>query len=124
MLDSSFMLNTQPRSFANDAFWYGVGVLLIVGFIFNIVQFVRRRSKNYEWYKTEHSGCLKNGKVSCYTCGGTRIHARGLMNHTYTREHFCTQCGTTLYYSPEGKAQKAVITLLLMAYIKKFILAP
>ncbi len=26
---------------------------------------------------------------------------KDVKNHTYHREHFCTQCGKTLYYSPE-----------------------
>jgi len=55
----------------------------------------------YEWYKSEYSEHVQGNKVSCFSCGNPRIHARALMNRTFHREHFCTQCGKTLYYSPE-----------------------
>lgn len=55
----------------------------------------------YTWYRSQYPDNVRGGKVSCFICGNPRIHARALMNHTYHREHFCTQCGKTLYYSPE-----------------------
>jgi hypothetical protein len=55
----------------------------------------------YQWYISENSKFFNNGRVSCCNCGETRIHVRNLMNQTFHREHFCAQCGKTLYYSPE-----------------------
>ncbi|HEX6993748.1 MAG TPA: hypothetical protein VF339_06330 [Gammaproteobacteria bacterium] len=55
----------------------------------------------YEWYKSEHPEHVHRNGVSCFSCGNARIHVRALMNRTYHREHFCTRCGKTLYYSPE-----------------------
>lgn len=55
----------------------------------------------YEWYKNENPNCVGNNYVSCSSCGGKRINVRALMNKSFHREHFCTQCGKTLYYSEE-----------------------
>ena len=55
----------------------------------------------YEWYKSEHPDHVEGNKISCFSCGNARINVRALMNRTFHREHFCTQCGKTLYYSPE-----------------------
>ncbi|BEU96354.1 hypothetical protein ACDW_20590 [Acidovorax sp. DW039] len=64
-------------------------------------QLLNFKKMTYEWYKNEHPEHIQNNKVYCFSCGGQKINARALMNHTYHREHFCTQCGKTLYYSPE-----------------------
>lgn len=85
-------------------------VLFVIGFLFILISLTnfhkenkQRLENNFDKYKVDHPDCISGGKVKCYTCGSQRVHARGLMNRTFTREHFCTQCGTTLYYSPEGK---------------------
>jgi len=63
----------------------------------------RFEAQSFAWYKTTYADrCAPNGRVSCKDCGSHQIRVRGLMQHTYTREHFCGRCGTTLYYSPEG----------------------
>lgn len=61
-----------------------------------------RAKKNFAWYKEQHPECCRGRHVSCHSCGGTRTFVRHLMNETYFRAHICTQCGTTLYYSPEN----------------------
>lgn len=63
----------------------------------------RMAAQNYDWYRTEHPEQVTKAGVKCFKCGGGRIHVRGLMQRTYMREHFCTQCGTALYYSPEAR---------------------
>lgn len=60
------------------------------------------RTMSYQWYRFNYPEAFKNNRVHCYSCGHNRIHVRALLQQTYFREHFCTQCGTTLYYSPEG----------------------
>lgn len=55
----------------------------------------------YDWYKSAHPEHVQGNRVSCFSCGNARINVRALMNRTFHREHFCTQCGKTLYYSPE-----------------------
>jgi hypothetical protein len=69
---------------------------------------IRRRrfqlKHNFEWFKAAHPAQVRGSSVFCPGCGGNRIHARGLMQRTYMREHFCTTCGKTLYYSPENDA--------------------
>ncbi len=61
----------------------------------------QRKSMNYEWYKSTYPDQVKGNRVSCFVCGNEKIHARALMRRTFLREHFCIQCGKTLYYSPE-----------------------
>lgn len=61
------------------------------------------QTKTYLWYKATHPLNVDGNRVTCFSCGSPRISVRPLMNHTYHRDHFCTQCGASLYFSPEGK---------------------
>lgn len=57
---------------------------------------------DYEWYrKTFPEHALEKGRVSCRHCHGHSVHAKNLMNRSYTRAHVCNQCGKSLYFSPE-----------------------
>lgn len=85
-----------------------IGVPITVVWIFVAVGRSKRQAKkvwdqhSYEWYRStfpEHAH--KNGMVSCRRCNGGRLQVRNLLNHTYTRLHSCSQCGETLYFSPE-----------------------
>jgi len=67
----------------------------------NLKQLSKFEKMTYDWYKSEHPQHVHGNRVACYSCGNTRINVRALMNRTFHREHFCTQCGKTLYYSPE-----------------------
>lgn len=60
------------------------------------------KERNFDWYRSTYSSHFRNGRVTCHKCGCDRVNARALLRHTYMREHFCTQCGETLYYSPEA----------------------
>lgn len=57
--------------------------------------------KSYDWYKTNHPENVQGNKVTCFKCGSSRINIRSLLQQTYHREHFCGQCGQSLYYTPE-----------------------
>lgn len=61
----------------------------------------RWETENFQWYVAKHPACSTAHGVSCFSCGHNKIQTRNLMNHSYTREHFCAQCGKTLYFSPE-----------------------
>lgn len=78
--------------------FFFVGLFIMIT---NLKQLSRFQRKTYEWYKKEHHQHFQGNNVSCYACGSPRINARALMNRTFHREHFCTQCGKTLYYSRE-----------------------
>ncbi|CAB3753722.1 hypothetical protein LMG29660_02187 [Burkholderia puraquae] len=60
------------------------------------------RAKNYQWYRETYPDAVRGSRVMCRSCGNDRIHARNVMQRTFMREHFCSQCGESLYYSPEG----------------------
>lgn len=56
----------------------------------------------FNWYRDafpEHAHA--NGHVSCRHCGSHKTQVRNLMERTYMRLHSCSQCGETLYFSPE-----------------------
>ncbi len=55
----------------------------------------------YERYVQDNPQCAGPRGVTCFKCQSPRIHTKNLMQRTYTREHHCGQCGTTLYYSSE-----------------------
>ena len=60
----------------------------------------RYKKQNYAWYKVEHPECV-GAQVKCHACGSDKILLQKLMQHSYTRAHVCSHCGTTLFYSPE-----------------------
>lgn len=55
----------------------------------------------YERYRELHPNNVRDNRVSCYSCGNSRINVRSLLNRTYHREHFCSQCGKSLFFSKE-----------------------
>lgn len=81
---------------------------LLFGTIFFFVgvsryrKFTRFAKQTYDWYKQQYPELLTDQGARCYSCKSSSVRVRGLMNHTYTREHFCARCGATLYYSPEN----------------------
>lgn len=81
--------------------------LLVFALIFVAIGAINTRyrrkllAQNFAWYRAQHPSLVSPHGVICHSCGGKRVHVRGLMRRTYIREHFCTLCGTTLYYSPE-----------------------
>lgn len=82
-----------------------VGLLLILaGYAImrgRLKQLNTFESMTYDWYKSTNPSCVGSGFVSCNSCGNKRINTRTLMNKTFHREHFCVQCGKSLYYSSE-----------------------
>ncbi|WP_221799964.1 hypothetical protein [Oceanobacter mangrovi] len=82
-----------------------VGLVLLLGGWKRIKRFEKLerdfRLKTFDWYKRTYPHLITNGEIQCFGCGGGKLQVRALMQHTYHREHFCPQCGTTLYYSPE-----------------------
>jgi hypothetical protein len=86
-----------------------LGILLILGGGFTFAGlgvYVRIRKfeeRDFVWFKRNNpNSCRENGEISCPSCKSNQIRVRGLMEQSYTREHFCGACGTTLFYSPEG----------------------
>src|SRR6476469_9122474 len=67
-----------------------------VHFLYRYPQLVRFRTMTFEAYRRDHPENARGGRVSCFHCGGKRVQVRGLLNHTYHREHLCVQCGETL----------------------------
>ena len=56
---------------------------------------------NYTKYAKDHPAHVTDRGVTCFQCKSPKIHTKNLMQGSFTREHHCGQCGTTLYYSPE-----------------------
>ena len=74
-------------------------ISLICGF--NIYRYTKFMRFDYKRFVKQHPDHVHNGQVSCTSCNSRRIHTKALMNQSYTREHFCSQCGEFLFYSPE-----------------------
>jgi uncharacterized paraquat-inducible protein A len=63
--------------------------------------YAKFEQRTFDWYRETHPTSFRNGQVICHHCGSGRISTRSIRQGTYHREHECTQCGKTLYYSPE-----------------------
>ncbi len=98
--------------FTEDVLPSIMGAALVVGivtfWVLSVARSIhtrRKRDMDFDWYRQAHPSNVAANRVSCFGCGSTRIHARGLMQQTFLREHFCTTCGKTLYYSAEDNAR-------------------
>ena len=61
----------------------------------------RYTSHTYERYAKDYPAYVTANGVTCFQCKSPKVHTKNLMRGSFTREHHCGQCGTTLYYSPE-----------------------
>lgn len=80
--------------------------LLILWFVLRRISALQTRqyvfeTMTYDWYRNTYPKSMKGNRISCHHCGSTRVSTNRVMNQTYMRQHFCPQCGTTLYFSPE-----------------------
>ncbi len=87
------------------AFACAVGFAGLVVF-FKIRRWSHMNAKNYDWYRQSYPNACRSDHVVCHKCQSHRIQAKNVMQQMYMREHFCGQCGETLYYSPEGMNRK------------------
>jgi hypothetical protein len=82
--------------------FFGVIGSVIVISLLRARRLAKLRGMDFAWYRSKHPELAAGSRVACFSCKSNRIHARGLLQRARLREHFCTQCGTTLYYSREG----------------------
>ena len=94
----NFIIQYDLLMIALGSAFFLVGLLAT---IFKVRQLSRFQKMNYSWYKQTYPEQVAGHQVSCFVCGNNRIQVRALLQQTYHREHFCPQCGKTLYYSPE-----------------------
>jgi hypothetical protein len=83
-------------------FFGGVGFAGTLLRVLRISALERKAGMTFKWFKDTYPQSVSGDRITCISCSGTRIHVRGLMQQSYLREHFCTRCGTALYYSPES----------------------
>jgi cbb3-type cytochrome oxidase subunit 3 len=82
--------------------WFtAIFTLIIVSVVWSAWERLGKEEKNYDWYRKQHPGAFRNGRILCHRCGNDRIAIRALLRQNYLREHVCSNCGTTLFYSPE-----------------------
>ncbi|WP_312267236.1 hypothetical protein [Neisseria sp.] len=55
--------------------------------------------KNLKWYRLHYPETVKCSCVQCYRCKNSEILVRQTRHDDSVEEHFCSQCGTILYYS-------------------------
>lgn len=87
-------------------FFCGIPLLIIAAVIAGFSQLRVQKAvwakHTFAWYReTFPAHAHPNGHVSCRHCGSHKTNVRNLMNRTFMRVHSCSQCGETLYYSPE-----------------------
>ncbi|QIL71593.1 hypothetical protein G7048_15270 [Diaphorobacter sp. HDW4B] len=89
----------------NDRFFALVLPLFSIGFLGQAHSIQKRiehyATNNYTKYAKDHPAHVTERGVTCFQCKSPKIHTKNLMQGSFTREHHCGQCGTTLYYSPE-----------------------
>ncbi len=72
--------------------------------IFSIKQLNQIEKKDFFWYKSSYPNCVNGTRVSCFQCGNSIVYTRtsSLAQNAALaqfREHYCSACGKTLYYS-------------------------
>jgi hypothetical protein len=100
LIGLGFVLSGDLGSALFGVFFASIALYIQVPRLRMIAKF---QKKTYQWYKATHPLNVDGNRVTCFSCGSGHINVRSLMNHTYHRDHFCAQCGTTLYFSPEAK---------------------
>lgn len=66
---------------------------------FNQYQF---NKYNFAWYKQTYPNAINShGNIHCYKCNHHKIKSQKLFNQTYQVRHYCPQCQSFLFYSPE-----------------------
>lgn len=89
-------------SFDNQFLFVAVVALILGGWGWRLWRIAKMRRYNLAWYRAEFPALVtRDGRASCYSCSGNNLGTERLMQGMYMRRHFCRQCGTTLYYSPE-----------------------
>lgn len=88
-----------PDAAAVGAF---IGLIVAVILFWNVWQRKQFRKYGYAWYAGSFPQHISERGVRCRHCGSWKVTVRNLMNQTFHRAHVCTQCGRTLYYSPEN----------------------
>ena len=84
----------------------GIGILFLIGkalynYYMKLDDLEFYRARNYSWYKVTHPDCTNGNKILCKTCKNIIIHTKSLGFETFTRIHYCAQCGENLFYSQE-----------------------
>jgi len=79
--------------------WATIFFGILGAVIYKITTFTNGRS--FDDYKRLHGNHVKNGKVSCHSCGSSSIYLRKVGNSltNILNSHVCRQCGTELYRS-------------------------
>lgn len=86
-----------------DLFFLSLGIMLLIiplSLIQNqMKQLSRIEVRTYEWYKTKYPKNVEEGFVTCFTCENNLIESRPFTDGFFQYEHYCTECGKTLFYS-------------------------
>ena len=72
--------------------------------IFSIMRLNQIEKQDFFWYKSSYPNYVNETRVSCFQCGNNIVYTRTSSPAQNTalaqiREHYCSACGKTLYYS-------------------------
>lgn len=79
-------------------FIIGLSFIVLPGTIciFSIKRLTQIEKQDFFWYKSNYPNYVNNTHVSCFQCGNNIVYTR---TNNSIREHYCSACGKTLYYS-------------------------
>ena len=84
---------------------YGLLIATWIGITAFITQRAHARNlalaqvKNLRWYRRHYPETVKCSCVRCYRCQNSEILVQQTRHNDAMEEHFCSHCGTILYYS-------------------------
>lgn len=86
-----------------DLFFLSLGIMLLIiplSLIQNqLKQLSKSEMRTYEWYKAKYPKNVQEDIITCFTCENNLIESRPLLDNIFQYEHYCTECGKTLFYS-------------------------
>jgi hypothetical protein len=57
------------------------------------------RKRTYQWYRTTYPKAFRGTRVTCCSCSCDYVSTRTAKHDLTRREHFCAQCGQSLYFT-------------------------
>lgn len=86
-----------------DLFFLSLGIMLLIIPLSLIQNQLKQLSKfevrTYEWYKAKYPKNVQEDIITCFTCENNLVESRPLLDNIFQYEHYCTECGKTLFYS-------------------------
>lgn len=105
ILGAAAMLLKDPREWLSGLIlggFFGGLIWLVYGYVARLRQWeAELATHTFENYRLKNPKLVRDGRSYCL-CGG-QLHSALLKQRLYHRRFFCSVCGNTAYYVPEGR---------------------